>query len=281
MYSITSPASRNIVVKLTGPRAKLEQVQKLFNPLNGSVAAQIPDDGADGSPIRTIRSVRVREDKRLAEAGITVESAEPADITFNIDTLVEKEYRVKVTAADAQRFGTPPKFTPETVKVRGPSRVLNNSDREIQVEADIASAMSRAPVTDEPVTLSDVKLNVIGGETANITLSPPTVSALVTPVKARDEKLPTVRVMIAAPKSVLDRYQFEIASGVETIPNVAISGPEDLVSRLLDNPPVAVVEINQAVLTEGEAELPIRYNLPPGVVLKDERKTLRIRATPR
>lgn len=279
VYSIQSPASKNIVVKLKGPRARLEQVQKLFNPLNGNVAAQIPDDGTDTSPVRTIRSVRVREDKRLAEAGITVESAEPADIKFNVDTLVEKEYRVEV--ADARRFGTPPKFTPETVKVRGPSRVLNNPETRIRVEADIASAMSRAPATDEPIQLADVKLNVIGGETANISLNPPNVSALVTPVRARDEKLPTVRVMIAAPKSVMDRYQFEIASGVETIPNVAISGPEDLVNRLLDNPPVAYVEVNQAVLTEGEAELPIRYNLPPGVELKDERKTIRIRAIPR
>ena len=280
VFSITSPASKNIVVKLKGPRAALEQVQKLFNPLNGSVAAQIPDDGTDTSPVRSIRAVRVREDKRFADAGISVESAEPADIKFNVDTLVEKEYRVEV--ADPRKFGTPPKFTPETVKVRGPSRVLTNPTTTIRIEADIASAMSRAPASDEPIQLSDVKLNVIGGDTANIALSPPTVAAVVTPIKAKEDTLPTVRVMIAAPKAVLDRYLIEIIpSGVETIPNVLVSGPEEVINRLKDNAPVAFVEVSPAVLTEGEADVPIRYNLPPGVVLKDERKTLRIRATPR
>lgn len=280
VFSIQSPASKNIVVKLKGPRVALEQVQKLFNPLNGSVAAQIPYDATDPSPTQTIRAVRVREDKRLADAGISVESAEPADIRFYVDTLVEKEYRVEV--ADRGRYGAPPKFTPETVKVRGPSRVLNNPDMSLKVQADIASAMSRAPDSDEPIKLSDVKLNVIGGDTgANITLSPSTVTALVTPVKATEAPLPVVRVMIAAPKVVLDRYLIEIPSGVETIPNVVVSGPEELVNRLIENPPVAFVEVNQAVLTDGEAEVPIQYNLPPGVSLKDDRKTLRIRATPR
>ncbi|QOV91646.1 YbbR-like domain-containing protein [Humisphaera borealis] len=280
VFSIQSPASKLIVVKLVGPRAAVEQAQKLFNPLNGNPPAKILYDSPLDNASQRIASVRIREDKRLADLGVTVESPEPAEIKFYVDQLVEKEYRVEV--ADPRRFGSPPKFTPETVKVRGPSRVLNNPATTIRIEADIAAAMGRAPASDEPVQLSDVKLNVIGGDTANIALSPPAVAAIVTPVKAKEDTLPTVRVMIAAPKLVLDRYLIEtVPSGVETIPNVLVSGPEELVNRLKDNSPVAFVEVSPAVLTEGEADVPIRYNLPPGVVLKDERKTLRIRATPR
>lgn len=277
IFTIISPSSKNVVVTLKGPRAAVESVQKQFSQINGSVRARIPFDSTVVSPIQTIRAVRVREDQRLIDANITVVSAEPDEIQFYVDQLVEKEYNIEV--ADAGRFGTPPKFTPETVKVRGPSRVLN-STTPLRVQADLSAAIGRAPVSDQTLHLNEVKLNVIGAEAGSVVLTPPTVAATVTPVKAKDDQLPVVRVMLAAPKSVLDRYLIEIPGG-ETIPNVKVYGPEEVISRLIENAPVAFVEVTQAVLTEGDAEVPIQYNLPPGVVLKDERKTLRIRATPR
>jgi len=278
VFSIISPASKNVVVTLKGPRVALEAAQKQFNPLNGSLAAQIQFDGSGSSAPQSIRTVRVREDKRLADANITVESAEPDEIRFYVDQLVEREYRVEVD--DPRRFGTPPKFTPEVVKLRGPSRVLNNPTNSLRVEADLASAMTRVAPSDQPLELTDVKLNVVGADASSVKPIPERVSAVVTPIKAKEALLPRVRVMIAAPKAVLDRYQVELPGG-ETITNVAVSGPEDVINRLVENAPIAFVEVTQAVLSSGEAEVPIQYNLPPDVVLKDERRTLTVRAVMR
>lgn len=279
VFSIQSPASKNIVVKVRGPKAALETARRAFDPLSGNQPGKISFQGSAGAKT-SIKADRIREDKRLSDAGITVESVKPDEIEVWVDQLVEADYPIQVS--EQLRSGRISTFKPDKVKLRGPARILNNPSAPLRVEADVAAQLNKFPPSDQPIKLKDVKLNLIGADNANITMTPTVADAEVTPVKAKEATLGVVRVMIAASKSTLDRYVIEIPTG-ETIPNVLVSGPEEVIDKMTGegtSAPIALLEI-PSIISEGETEVPIRYDLPPGVELKDDRTKLRIRVTPR
>ena len=228
-------------------------------------------------------ALRIRDDKRLTEAGITVEAVEPENIRIFVDQIVTKKFRVE--AADPRRFGTPPVFEPAEVTVSGPERVLGNPANALRLEADVAAAQRNgAPPTDREVVLRNVKLTLVGADETNIAISPPTVTATVTPVAPRELVLNTVRLFPAGPAEIINSNEVTIVPA--TLTGVRVSGPAEAIEKLeaaqaqSQAPWFAYVQV-QSIPSPGEGDAPFELQLPPGVVSKEERKTVRVTLKPR
>jgi hypothetical protein len=74
---LTSPSDGNLVVTLRGPRGAIDEALKRFNPLTGNRPVEIQLDRTSGLGEQRVRAFRIGEDKRLADAGITVDAVEP------------------------------------------------------------------------------------------------------------------------------------------------------------------------------------------------------------
>lgn len=279
---IIRPADGNVVVKLRGPKAALDEAIKKFNPLTGNRPAEILLDRTTSTGEQTIRALRIKDDKRLADAGIDVVSVEPEEIRIYVDQIVSKKFRVEV--ADPRRFGTPPVFDPPEVTVSGPERVLGNPATLLRLEADVAARLNGLPPSDREVVLKDVKLALAGADGKNITLAPPAVTARVIPVATKDTVLTSVRLFAAGTIEIINANEF--AFDPPNLLGVTVSGPADAIEKLdPQNAPFAYVQVQGVASTAGtaggEGEAPFELQLPPGVVSKDPRKTVRVTVKPR
>ena len=277
---VIRPADGNVVVKLRGPKAAMDEAIRRFNPLTGNRPAEILLDRTTSTGEQTIRALRIKDDKRLAEAGIIVDEVAPEEIRIYVDQIVTKKFPVQV--ADPQRFGSnQPVFTPPEVTVSGPERVMMNPANNLRLEADVAAKLNALPASDRgEVELKDVKLSLVGTDEKNITLSQPTVTAKVVPVARKTVDLPLVRLWVNAPALTTNGNTIEMP---DTLSNVKVSGPADVIDKLLaSDPPALPVSLPPSVISAGSGDAPIEYRLlPEGVVWEHTQKTVSVKLTPK
>lgn len=276
---IEFPADKNVMVTLIGPKSAIDGIRDRTNPLDGSSPVRIRVDTSSGGESQTIDAVRIGEDRRFSDVGITVKSAQPGKIRVLIDPIVTEAIPVQ---ADI-RLLKAPVFTPAVVSIRGPRSVLRELQKSsaggLFATAQVAKLLAGAEATSgADVDLVNVKV-VLPFKSDEITLLQETVSARVEPVRPEEYTIPFVRVVVAAPQNVINGYRIEVPND-GAINNVKVSGPLDQIQRLIGTSPRATVEI-PADFTSGDIDAPVRYELPEGVTVKDGVKVLRIHLTPR
>src|SRR4051812_30858199 len=74
----------NVVIEVLGPKAAIDRMRERFSPMMGNPPGQIRLDASLSGP-QKISAVRVGEDKRFVDAGITVLSARPGSIELMVD----------------------------------------------------------------------------------------------------------------------------------------------------------------------------------------------------
>ena len=285
---IMKPADKNVVLELVGPQAALERFTEQGNPLSDNPPLRIALDGTVTDGWQKIRTIRVGQDKRFAEAGITVVSAIPEEIEILIDPLVEVDARV--ISDDPTIRAT---FTPPTVKVRGPRSIvrpdeLERDKSELLVRAGLKERAGQLSAT-EATELSSVKLTTDLND-PNVTIVPASVTARVENERLVEYRIPAVRVVVSATPSVWNEYRVDLPDGL-LINNVDVIGPEDQIRTLKPGLgpgeqqvlPKATVEIAEG-LTGQAAEVTgkLKYDLPPNVRLKPTAQTeVRVTVTPR
>ncbi len=263
LVTLISPADKNILADLSGPRANLERVKNQLNPADsgGRLVLTIPPDQAPGSEPQFNTLDRLNNQPLFRYNGITITNCNPPFLKLRVDQMVEYDVAVQAPA-DLANLEAPPLFSPRTVKVRGPKGELGDPSR-LFVLADITNLeILRTPGEHK---LSDVRLiPPLRGE--QVTVSPPTVSATVR-VRRADVSLvlPSVPIFVAAPLGVLDKYRVNISGG-SFIPNVTVIGPQEQIDRLEKQSvlPRAILEITDKDAGE-ERSRPVRFELPAGV----------------
>ena len=268
------PEDGNVVVKLRGPKAALDEAIKRFDPRTNPRAEILLERGTSTGE-HTLRAVRIKDDKRLAEAGIIVDDVAPEEIRVYVDQIVTKTLPVQVAAAQQPQFGTPV-FTPAEVTVSGPERVLGSTTSALRVEADVAGKFAGQRPPEGEAVVKDVKLALAGADATNVTFSHPTVTAKVFPVAMKEAVLTNVRLWPAGPANILNGHDIVIDP---SLPDVRVSGPADVIEKLTApnaDAPLAYVQVH-TLTTNVEGEVPIDLQLPPGVVVaKDQRMTVRV-----
>ncbi|MDB5297585.1 MAG: hypothetical protein JWO31_3568 [Phycisphaerales bacterium] len=269
----------NVVATLIGPPSNVDRdaIRAKFDPQNNR-PIEIVLDRTTGLGRQSIQAIRIRDDKRFTDAGITVDVVSPVELVVVVDQIVTKSFPVQLPADQAQAVGNvrPPVFDPPTVEVTGPGRLLSDPMTGIRVEADVASVLGKRLTGDREIPLTDVPLALVGvaAEYAPyVKLMRTKVNARVVPVEVKEETLRSVRLWLAAPKQLREEFLIDFP---ENLANVTVSGPRDAIDKLTSSQedPVAYVRIPPNVIAAGQGPVPIEPQLPDGVVWTDPRKTV-------
>jgi hypothetical protein len=274
---IITPGDGNVVVTVKGPKGAVDRIPQLVNPLQGNAPVKIRIDRTGAGGLQPIPTVRVGQDRRFTDAGITVESARPDSIEVLVEPYVEEDVPVRARNLDPSRTAI---FEPPTVKVRAPASMLREQRA---TPAGLAALVDIPPATDpatseSEVVLKDLKVTVPLADTKHVTVQPGTVSARLKPTGLDEYTIPNVVVRPAATDQVL--RDFEI-SPIEPIHSVTVVGPREEIDKLKNGPaPRAFVELRPAV-TAGENEADVRYDFKPPITIKDAPTTVKVNLVPR
>jgi hypothetical protein len=257
--TLVQPADAEIICDLFGPRANVDRLkQSPDNPL------VIPIDAVRGEfPMSTLETIRANS--YFKDQGVAVTNCSPAQLVIDVDTLDEREVPV-VAPADLLSLQSA-SFTPATVKIKGPHRVLDamaKSDR-LAVTADI----SNLQILGIPGQHPPVAVPLVPPEAgSNVTFTTSTVQATLT-VKEADVQyeLGKVNVEVQAPGALYENFKISPAEPI--ISGIKVVGPPDKIDLLKNRQifPIAVMHIEtDDIHNPRPMPLEIRY-LPEGVRL--------------
>jgi hypothetical protein len=242
---------------LSGPQSKLETVSKVLSAdgISIEIAKILGSNPANGQ--RTVNVVdRIQDDSRLRDAGVSVVSSQPAELTINIETMQHRSFDVKspptITNLDMSKTW----FDPKQVTVNGPESSFKNL-KSLTVYADLTgSPLLNQPGPHDP---SDLPLIIDQAEQLHLTISPPTIKAhlevLSTDITWHIDSIPIV---IQAPPKLLEQYSITIDP--PSIANVKATGPKEKQNEPID----AVLKLTND-LVAGTYPLQVKFEPPDGV----------------
>jgi hypothetical protein len=269
---LRSPADKNILVELSGPRAKLEHVHQLLQPKpDGPAAIEIDIDprlkpgGQELLTVGQINNLPVFRDN-----GITVKNAQPPYLRVDIDVYETRRVPVKAPPELASVLTEQAHFTPDSVEIRAPSQQFKRAEAEgpLFAYADLPKADQLKNKAGE-VNLDSVPV-YWPQHRENVYLSPLIVAAKLN-VRRRDAEytIPSVTIVKVTPKDFENRFYVDY---VPQISNVTVSGPSEQIEALRKNefPYRARLEITSQDQVGVEIRKPLQFELPPGVQLTQE-----------
>lgn len=218
----------------------------------------------------------------IQQRGVTVTEVDPPKIIVTVDTLREIEARVVPRKPQDDPTLTV-EAVPPTVMVTLPSRQVPASER-IDVFAPLsAEDLAGLTLGTTPITIDGIKVN-FEDRLANVPgarIEPAEVDLrVVRRVRTGTKTLPTVPVHIRVPAVSIGLYEIHTAGNSETLADVVLEGPADLLDQIgpgKRHNPVAVVELLpdeiEAQLARGVETATIEkaaslINLPSGVEFK-------------
>lgn len=189
----------------------------------------------------------------LAERGVTVRDVEPDTLRIRIVELETVEARVifpGVNPRDAIQL----EARPATVQVTLPKSAARNLTARLEIAADLIVDRSQDLGPDGTAELRDVALiapEALAG-LDGFRITPSSITVQVTRGELRGTRtLPAVAVHFRIPAVSFGKYEVEIDPSDETLDNVVIRGPADLLAQIgPGNPyqPLAVVELSPSEL---------------------------------
>ena len=205
-YMITGGLPESVRVRVQGNRNELANLA----PADFKAVVNIPE-GKTGD---VLLPVQVN-----APANLRVAQVSPEEVTIGVDRLVERQIAVAISVkgTPAQGYSAlAPTYRPETVTVRGPSRVVN----------DISQASA---VVDIQNASRDITLPVlVNAGPSNVTISPAMVQVVVPIVNAVASKNVTVAPQITGSAAV----GFTVKRSVGDPVLVQIYGPVEVISNI-------------------------------------------------
>lgn len=273
---IQKPRDGNVVVTVRGPKGAVDRIGQLVNPLQGNPPVKLRVERSGSGGMQLIPTVRVGQDRRFVDAGITIESPQPDSIEVWIEPYEERDIPVRVKNPDQSRKAT---FDPPTVRVRAPQSMFREPAGGLVAYVEIPAA---DPASAESETIvRDLKVTLPLSDTKHVTVTPATVTAKLQPSGVEEFTIPVVLVRVAATDQVLRDYDI---APIEPIHSVTVSGPREDIDKLRNAPaPRAFVELRPNVMP-GENDADVRYDfIKAPVTLKEGGgpSTVKVNLTPR
>jgi len=266
------PVDHNVVVELSGPRAKIDLVrQKLQDrggPDGGNMQLLIdPQLGTGPQELPAVGELNKLD--LFKRNGITVKTCQPAYIKVDIDQLEERDAIIKVPPAIARNLENVT-FVPRTVKIRAPKRLLDAAEsegKELAVWADLSKREELKTRTGN-VELKNVPLAWDHRE--NVTLSSPVADATVI-IRASDVQftIPSVTIFKETPAGLEEKYDVTYTA---SIPNVGVTGPAEQIQAIKAGTFTVKARFPISTLNNkvGVNKTRLQFDLPPGVTLAPE-----------
>lgn len=269
LITLRRPPDKNIIIELSGPRAKLDKVRELLQPKAEGAAITIyvdPQIGVGGQELLTVN--QINNLPVFKNNGLTVKSAQPPYLFVDIDTYEERDVPVKLPAKVKGLLSEDARFDPQTVKLRAPAQVMKRAEAAgpLGVYADIAGRPELSKKVGK-VDLKDVSLSWEFRE--NVSIHPGVVDAYVE-VKPVDEPLTIAKVNIyqVTPQGFDRDYKVQYTPQIE---DVKVTGPREAIEAIKSGKLAvkAMLEIglDPPGVTRRKA---LRFDLPPGVYLTEE-----------
>jgi len=279
LVTLRKPQDKNVVVELSGPRARLDRVREMLQPRPGAAAIEITVDPKMSEPGQELLTVgQLNNNPVFRNFGITVKSAQPSYIYVGIDSFQEVDVPVKAPPDAEHQLSDQTYFVPSTVKVRAPSQLIDAAKRNsLAVYADVSKRDEFKTKTGQ-VKLENVPLYwVVAGreQRENVSIAPLTVTANLD-IKPRDKtfEIGSVPVFKETPAGFDDRYVVTYNTP-NPINNVKVTGPDEEIAKIIDGSfkVKARVEVSSLDATDRSNRKPLKFDLPPGVSLhKDNPK---------
>jgi hypothetical protein len=244
---------------LSGPLSNLERVHKqlategipidlgkLLGPGNGQRSVNVVD--------------RIQDDPRLREAGVSVVSSQPTELTIDVEAMRSEPVEVKWPPTVQNLDMSKTYLEPKQVQISGPESDFADA-KSLVVYADLAGS----PILSQPGPhdLIDVPLKI---DQPHFTISPSTVKAHLE-VRSTDVTwtIPSVSIVVQAPVTMQKTCYIDAPL---TVPNVSVVGPPQMKGQFAE----AVLKVTNDDIVGSEISRQLIYNLPPGVRLSSDNK---------
>jgi hypothetical protein len=275
LVTLRKPQDKNIVVELSGPRARLDRIGELLKPGRDSQPVEIYVDPKMSPPGQELLTIaQINNYALFKNNGITVKSAQPPYIYVAIDSFEDVDVPVKAPPDVEKQLTDQTYFVPSTVKVRAPSQLIEaaRQGNGLAVYADVSKRDEFKTKTGQ-VKLENVPLYwVVAGreQREHVTIAPLTITANLD-VKPRDKiyEIKSVPVYKETPAGFDDRFVVQYNA---TVSNVKVSGPEEEIAKIIDGSfkVKARVEVSSLDATDRPIRKPLKFDLPPGVYLQKD-----------
>lgn len=277
-------------VTLEGPTSALARAPRTFTLSPGAPGFAL----ADGEQAVDLRTA-LRVDPQLARAGVTLIDVEPSTVRLRVTTLArmaDVEVRADLSGVE---LSAPATVEPQRVVVVAPRatldrlRALNGGAAVVAKPAAAALLQVREGVRQRvqarlsfPAEIDDADAMIEPGE-ASITLTARSRTESVT--------LDAVQVQVMMPPGEATRYRIDVAPDEQTVANVTITGPRDVVERVRSGELrlIAVVSLSADDLTRRVEVKRLSFvamrgeepaALPPGVAFTAGQNAVRLQIRP-
>jgi hypothetical protein len=274
LVTLRKPQDKNIVVELSGPRARLDRVRELLQPKPDTTPVEIFVDPRMSEPGQELLTIsQINNYAVFKNNGITVKNAQPPYIYVEIDSFKEVDVPVKAPPDAESQLSDQTYFVPSMVKLRAPSQMLEAARQrnELAVYADVSKREEFKTKTGV-LKLENVPLYwVVAGQEKreNVTIAPLAVTANLD-IKPRDQtyEIGSVPVYRETPAGFDDHFTLTFSSPAN---NVKVSGPAEVIAKIRDGTlkVKARLEISSADPT-GTNRKALKFDLPPGVSLSKD-----------
>jgi hypothetical protein len=278
IVTLISPVDKNIISKMTGPRAQLDRLVTLLRPGESeNVPVMIDIDPSLPPGRHSIASARIGDNPMFTGRGITVSDCRPPLLTVEVDALVARSVPIQVPATKTNIDGAPVFSPTATASVRGPQSLLDrlNAEGKLVVYANLSDRPDlQAPGTHElkdvPLVMPAIQL----GE-SHVTISPTSVSATVK-VKQVEDRLVyrTMTIFVTTPYNFSDRYRVKLI-GDPFVHDITLLGPAEVLSAMQKEDfhpkPLARLTVTSDDLPPGTTRTrELKFELPEGVRVSPE-----------
>jgi hypothetical protein len=267
---LVEPEGGKVRADLDGPNGLLQPVLKQLE--SGATVAEfdVPENALQTPGNHRIDSSLLNDLPLFTNNSITVQNIEPTDLVINVDVLQSVQVDVQ-PAAEGENFVSPPTFEPRKVTVRAPGSVIKPG---MVVYAHLTEAKeAKGALAPGSQDLTGIPLSLSTGDDPNVTIAPAFVSAHVE-IKKSDVTgtIPSIPIWATYPPGVDDKYK---ATYDNTLSNVTVTGPEDLVRPLAagtsQQSPRATFEVDaRATSTDVDHTATLNFELPAGVHVSPE-----------
>lgn len=271
-FAATVDPDESVTLSLEGPQGQLDQfVQAITaSTVDGHLVLALPNSqAAQSTKIQSVAEA-VKLDPHFANINVTVK-ASPADLHVSVDPMITR----KVTVVPPQKLPVTLQsvtFDPAQVEIRGPLPLMNRL----------------YPVENSTIALDGSGLmlgTTPGSKTQVVPLKAPNESQLslsVAQVKMTYEvgstiqqgEIRTVYIDVRRPVGEDGRSKVTVRGG-PVIHNVQITGPSNIVNRLVGDRPdqsvKAVLPVTSEDVDKGDIRRPVDVDLRDGVTLIGEK----------